>query len=459
MSKVRHALDDVRAEFDEKTRAVEELAEKLRLQVAESSELKRQLDEAYERLTEQTMGATLAATGPAEALDVPAGPPSRRGKLSGDAWSDVLVFLDRFNIDAAQITHRRWRFIVETMLTTQCLRELNYVTLKRQAKPCESRNNTKACYNDYDDSWGGGGTRAPPKDADCVFVLSFGRSGDATALLAGTAQEEMHRRLTFQTFEAASDCLLRLIRSTTIYDLTLESLVPTEAFFKGLLSIAATVRLMNLTLSGCHMDGVDAGSFQDALLQFQSVNGLAVGRRLLAGQISDGFLASAGGKLALTQLRYESNGPIGAGKNRFDATDHGIMQFLFQRTTKKVTLQISHSNISLTFCTAIFKKALSEPAANDIFLGMRFRNLEQDLTGILDWRLTEDKSKNAKEEVFTAVDALGKRLRLSIKSESFDGATSTVEFRRSEQCQCKANVDGNAGRFGNPCWRRGGRWH
>ncbi|KAH7712338.1 hypothetical protein AAVH_20302 [Aphelenchoides avenae] len=214
MSTVAQALTDIRADFDEKARVVEELCEKLRLQVAESIELKRQLDKAYERLTE---------------VGITGRQPRRRGKLSTDAWSDVLVFLDRFNIDAAQITHRQWRYVVETMLTTQCLRELSYVTLTRQAKPCESRSNNKARYNDYD--WGGW-AREPSKDADCVFVLSFGRSGDATASLIGPAQEEMHRRLTFQSCEAAGDYLLRLIRSSTIDDLTLESLVPTEAFFK-----------------------------------------------------------------------------------------------------------------------------------------------------------------------------------------------------------------------------------
>ncbi|KAH7712337.1 hypothetical protein AAVH_20301 [Aphelenchoides avenae] len=112
-------------------------------------------------------------------------------------------------------------------------------------------------------------------------------------------------------------------------------------------------------MSGCRLDDVDAGCLQDALLQFQSVVELSVGRRLSAGQISDGFLAAVGGKLALTQLHYESNGPIGAEKARFDATDYGIMQFLFQRTKKQVTLQISHVNISLTFCTAIFKVSVS----------------------------------------------------------------------------------------------------
>ncbi|KAH7706117.1 hypothetical protein AAVH_26673 [Aphelenchoides avenae] len=84
---------------------------------------------------------------------------------------------------------------------------------------------------------------------------------------------------------------------------------------------------------------------------------------------------------------------------------------------------------------------------------MRFRNLEQDLSGIFDWRLPGDHSLDGKE-VYTAVDAPGKRLRLSIGMESFDGAISSIEFRRFEQCPCKGNVDGHA--VGHCNTRRGG---
>ncbi|KAH7712340.1 hypothetical protein AAVH_20304 [Aphelenchoides avenae] len=125
----------------------------------------------------------------------------------------------------------------------------------------------------------------------------------------------------------------------------------------------------------------------------------------------------------------------------FDATDHGIMQFLLQWTEKAVQLQISHVNVSKTFCRGLFLKALFEPAANDLVLLMRFRNLEQDLTGILDWRLPEADPYSSKE-VYTAVDALGKRLCLSLRKES-SGAVSTIEFRRSQECRCRSDW-GNA---------------
>lgn len=72
----------------------------------------------------------------------------------------------------------------------------------------------------------------PSKDADCIFVLLFGRYGEAAAPLGGIAHEDMRRGLVFQSCEAASDYLLRLIRSSTIDNFTLKSLVPTEGFFK-----------------------------------------------------------------------------------------------------------------------------------------------------------------------------------------------------------------------------------
>lgn len=124
------------------------------------------------------------------------------------------------------------------------------------------------------------------------------------------------------------------------------------------------MRAKKLTMSGCHLGNVDAGTFQNALIQFQSVSELAVGRRLLPAHISDDFLADAGGKLALTQLRYGTAVPIGPETATFDATDDGIMQFLFQRTTKEVKLQISHANVSPTFCAAIFKVSVSLTATN-----------------------------------------------------------------------------------------------
>ncbi|KAH7696434.1 hypothetical protein AAVH_36495, partial [Aphelenchoides avenae] len=357
MSKLPHALADIRAEFDEKIRLIDELTEKLRLQMAENSELKRQLDKVYAQLTEHTSGAISPVSGPIKASDSFAKPPSRRDKLSTDALSDVLPFLSRFSIDAAQMTRRQWRYVVEKMLTTQCLRELDYVTLKRRKKPSMDKSNGKARYGNHvfeNSGWGDYESDEPLEDADCIFVLSLGRYGEAAAPLGGIAQENMRRGLVFESFEAASDYLLRLIRSATIDDFRLKSLVLTEDFFKGLLTIAATVRAKKLILSACHLDHVDAGSLQDALLQFQSVSELAVGHRLLPGHISDGFLSAAGGKLALTQLHYGTNTPIGPKTATFDATDYGITQFLFQETKKDVKLQISHVNVSPTFCTAIF---------------------------------------------------------------------------------------------------------
>lgn len=66
---------------------------------------------------------------------------------------------------------------------------------------------------------------------------------------------------------------------------------------------------------------------------------------------------------------------------------------------------------------------------------MRVRNLEQDFSGILYWRLPEDEFMNAKKEVYEAEVSRGKRLRLSIKIESC-GAVSTIKFRR-----CNGNAD------------------
>ncbi|KAH7701831.1 hypothetical protein AAVH_31028 [Aphelenchoides avenae] len=346
MSKLAHSLAELaisaQAEFDEKTRLVEELAEK----AAEISELKRQLDKVYNQLAEQTLEATTAASVPFEASDKPSGPASRRGKLSTDALSDALVYLNRFSMDAAQITCHRWRYAVEKMLTMHCLREVTYVMLKREQKdqlalPGDCRTavaRTRQRRSGWT-SWGGWSDsesdqlRYTLEDADCVFVLSFHRTGEAAAPLGGTVQEDMQRRLTFQSCESASDYLMRLIRSATIKDFSLDSLVPREGFFEGLLSIAATVRAEHLVLSDCHLDDVDADSFQAALLQFQSISELEVGFRLLPGHISDGFLADAGRKPGLTQLRYDTTSPIGP--PAFDATDYGLMQFLFQRTKKK----------------------------------------------------------------------------------------------------------------------------
>ncbi|KAH7701130.1 hypothetical protein AAVH_31740, partial [Aphelenchoides avenae] len=399
MAKLAQALADVQAEFDEKTRIIEELTKKLRLQVADTSELKRQLDKVYAQLTEQTQKATAAS------------PPSRRGKLSTDAFSDVLAFLNRFSIDAAQISSRQWRYVVEKMLTTQCLRELNYVTLKRQKKE------TCAHYGILEPSnWGGWNNERfsdPNEDDNCLFVVLFERSGEAAAPLGGAVQEDMRRGLAFQSFEAASDYLLRLIRSATINHLTLESLVSSEAFFKGLHSVAATIRAKDLTLSQCRLENVDADSFQQTLLQFHSIEKLAVGFHLLPGQISDGFLSAAGDKLALTQLRYYTKGPVGPETATFDVMDYGIMQFLFQRTEKEVELQLSHVNVSTTFCAGLFLKAMFEPAANDLALAIRDVYLEQDLAGILDWHLPEldDNSWGSyKKEIYGADAPPGKRL-------------------------------------------------
>ncbi|KAH7701833.1 hypothetical protein AAVH_31030 [Aphelenchoides avenae] len=445
MPNLAQSLADVQAEFDKKTQLADELTEKLRLQVADTSELKRQLDKVYEHLTEQTLKATAAESGPVEAADKNTGPTSRRDKLSNDALLDVFTFLNRFNVDAAHIAYRQGRYVVEKMLTTQCLRELTYVTLKRVEKPHvdpEGRRDNWASYASSGfrsfNSPVRSGQRSerflkPSEDADWGFVVSFGRSGEAAARLGNNPQEEMHRRLTFQSVEAAGDYLLRLIRSSTIDDFTLENLVPAEAFFKELHSVAATVSVKKLALSGCHLEDVDANTFQQALLRFHSVHELLVGFRLLPGQISDGFLSAAGDKLALTQLHYDTDGPTDAWTVTFGATEYGIMQFLFQRTEKPVQLQISHVNVSKTFCRGLFLKALLEPAANDLCLAMRFDNLKQDLTGVLDWHFPElDYSSwgSCKKEIYSVKARLGKRLRLAIDKKPC-GRLSSLEFRRS----------------------------
>ncbi|KAH7712335.1 hypothetical protein AAVH_20299 [Aphelenchoides avenae] len=431
MSKLAQALADVQEEFDEKTRLIEELTEKLHMQVAENRELKRQLDKAYEQLTEQTQKATAAASGPVGASDEYLGPSLRRGKLSTDAMSDTLAFLNRFNIDATQMTSRQWRYVVEKMLTTQCLRELSYVMLRRQRKTCAHHDfpliepSGWGCRKDEPCS-------EPREDDDWVFVVSFGRSGEVAAPPDGAVQEDMRRGLAFQSFEAASDHLLRLIPSATISDLTMESLMPSEAFFKELLSVAPAISVKNFVLSGCDLVTVDADIFQQTLLQFHSVRKLVVKSPLLPGQISDSFLAAAAGKLALTQLRYVTKRPAEASAVTSDVTDYGIMQFLFQRTDKPVELQMSHANVSTTFCVELFQKALSEPAANDLCLNVRDVSLEQDLTGILDWRLPEvhENVWGTSKEIYGADALLGKRLRLTIH-KSHGGAISSLEFQRS----------------------------
>ncbi|KAH7713299.1 hypothetical protein AAVH_19356 [Aphelenchoides avenae] len=86
-------------------------------------------------------------------------------------------------------------------------------------------------------------------------------------------------------------------------------------------------------------------------------------------------------------------------------------------------------------------KALSEPAKNDVWLVLRVRNLEQDLTGILGWRLTTNKTMD-NMEVYTAEDSRGKRICLTITTKS-DGTVSMIEFRRSRHCQCKSGWRNN----------------
>lgn len=167
------AQDIQRSHF--RIRIAEELSEKLRLQVAENSELQRQIDKAYEQLAEvgTTQKSRLRLNGFSKLCERPRQrqdpsklcisrqsvscfisvdligsygpclrfrPPSRQGKLSTDAVSFVLAFLSRFNIDTAQITYRQWYHAAEKMPPTECLRELSYVTLKRQKKPCTSGN-------------------------------------------------------------------------------------------------------------------------------------------------------------------------------------------------------------------------------------------------------------------------------------------------------------------------------
>lgn len=87
----------------------------------------------------------------------------------------------------------------------------------------------------------------PLDDADCDFVVSCCRRGEAAKPLEGLVQEDLRRGLAFENFETASDYLLRLIRSATIDDFTLMSLVPNAAFFE--------VRISNgnrLKVPGCN---------------------------------------------------------------------------------------------------------------------------------------------------------------------------------------------------------------
>lgn len=79
---------------------------------------------------------------------------------------------------------------------------------------------------------------------------------------------------------------------------------------------------------------------KQTLLDVQSVSELAVGHHVLPGHIADGFLATVGGKFASTQLRYQTNGPVGAVTATFDDTDDGIMQFLFKPIQKDAKLKI-----------------------------------------------------------------------------------------------------------------------
>ncbi|KAH7701832.1 hypothetical protein AAVH_31029 [Aphelenchoides avenae] len=95
------------------------------------------------------------------------------------------------------------------------------------------------------------------------------------------------------------------------------------------------------------------------------------------------------------------------------------------------------------FCASIFKKALSEPAKNDLLLVMRVRNLEQDLSGILGWRITKNKNFD-NNEVYTAEDSRGQRICLTINRldsltmKEWGWRSSTIDFRRSKQCRCKS---------------------
>lgn len=94
---------------------------------------------------------------------------------------------------------------------------------------------------------------------------------------------------------------------------------------------------------------------------------------------------------------------------------------------------------------------------------MRVHEVEQDLTGILDWRLhaedlhAEDNFSGAKQEIYEAEHSLGedspgKHIRLLIRRAP-SGAITDLAFRRAEQCRCQEN-----GVYGHSsgCFRYGG---
>ncbi|KAH7707696.1 hypothetical protein AAVH_25071 [Aphelenchoides avenae] len=295
-----------------------------------------------------------------------------------EVLADVFAPLSRFNIDSAQFTCRRFRGIVETRMTTVCLRDLRHVEMRRMGKEKVHDPHTH-CRGDRLKSENMG---EASKEQDWSYIVRCEFTRKIGTQSKGEGQDEVKRSVMFRLAKDAGQYLLGLIRSSTLGSLVFDACTPQEAFFKSLATTAPTVRVRDLSLRNCAVSHIDASLLHDALLQFSSIERLTLGNRLKAHQITDQFLEAACEKL-ITRFTVDSK-PVDA--DVYEVTDVGIQAFLFQTTTKPVEMRISHVAVSPMFCADLFKRALEDPAENELVLTIKHVNTsEQNFTGILEY--------------------------------------------------------------------------
>ncbi|KAH7706163.1 hypothetical protein AAVH_26613 [Aphelenchoides avenae] len=242
---------------------------------------------------------------------------------------DVSAPLSRFDTDSVQFSCRRFRGIIETQLTTVCLRELRHVEMRRRErkrlihkdelqrawnphletdlKDCPKVHNLHMhCRGDRFKS----NSMGSEEKADwsyivrCEFIREFGTQSK------GDGQDEVKRNVMFRLAKDAGQYLIGLILSSTLGSLVFDACTPREALFKGLAPIAPTVCVLDMSLQNCTVSHIDSCLLHDALLQFSSIERLTLGNRLKAHQITDPFLAAAREKL-MTRFTVDSK-PVDA---------------------------------------------------------------------------------------------------------------------------------------------------
>ncbi|KAH7706164.1 hypothetical protein AAVH_26614 [Aphelenchoides avenae] len=327
--------------------------------------------------------------------------------------ADVFAPLSRFDNDSAQFSCRRFRGIIEKRMTTVCLRDLRHVEMRRMRKEEVHDPHTHCRGERFKSATMGEASKEQvgwSYIVRCEFIREVGRPSK------GDGQDKVKRNVMFRLAKDAGQYLLGLILSSTLGSLVFDACTPQEAFFKSLATIAPTVCVLDMSLQICTVSHIDACLLHDALLHFSSVENLVLGNRLKALQITDQFLASAHEKHT-TNFTVDSK-PVDA--DVYEVTDVGIQAFLFQTTTKTVEMRISHVAVSPTFCVDLFKKALTDPAKNELLLAVKQVNtLEQDFTGILEY------NKPPSAEVYRFHSRIPYGMELMLCVEQFE-----VLFRR-----------------------------